>query len=152
MKKIITITAAAVLGLTGLGLKASAHEPEERVETPRDQETVYDERDPRFDNRRLFERRKDPDALGRLNREVEHLTRMVEHVRAEMRTYGANRRIWFRYQHTREEAYRLNNMFRRGVQYYDRRRIREQIAHMHAELHQIELDLHARAEGYYRWY
>lgn len=152
MKKIITLTAATVLGVAGLALKATAHEPEERVETQRDQEIVYEDRDPRFDDRRIFERRKDPDPIGRINREVQHLNRMIEHVRGEMRSYGANRRIWYRYEHIRDEAYRLNSMFRRGVQYYDRSRIRAQIAHMHAELHQIELDLHVRAEGYYRWY
>lgn len=151
MKKLIILTAVAVLGLTGFALKAAAHDDDERIEQPRPQEPIYEDRGPRFDDRRRSDRRKDPDPIGRLNREVEHLNRMVEHVGGEMRAYGADRRIYYRYQHIRDEASRLNSMFQRGVQYYDRRRIREQIEHMHAELHQIEQDLHVRADGYYQW-
>lgn len=154
MKKIITITAAAVIGLGGLALTASAHEQDENVqenvEQQRNQETVY-ERGPRYDDRRVFERRKDQDPIGRLNREVDHLNRMVDHVRAEMREYRADRHVRSEFEHLRAEAYDLNNQFRRGVQYYDRRRLRAQIEHMHGELHHIEQEMHVRADGYYQW-
>ena len=151
MKKIITITAAAIMGVAGLAFTASAHEPEEsdqpRVDPRRTDETVYD---PRSDDRRVYER-KDWDAIPRLRRQVDHLNRMLDHVRAEMRSYGANGRIMAHYEHIRAEAWQLNSDFRRGVQYYDRRRLRAQIEHMHAELHDIEQQLHVRADRYYRW-
>src|SRR5207302_4655360 len=121
MKKIIAITAAAIMGVAGLALTASAHEPEEndqvRVDPRRTDETIYDTRG---DDRRVFERQKDWDAVPRLRRQVDHLNRMLDHVRAEMRAYGANRRIWSQYEHIRAEAWQLNNDFRRGVQFYDR--------------------------------
>jgi len=150
MKKIISITASAILGLAGFAFTASAHEDDERVEQQPNQDPTY-ERGPRYDDRRVFDPRKDPDPIGRLNRQVEHLNRMVDHVRDEMRAYGANRRIRSQYEHIRAEAYELDRQFRRGVQYYNRSRLRAQIEHMHAELHQIEQQLHVRADGYYQW-
>jgi hypothetical protein len=156
MKKMITITAALLMGVAGLAFTTSAHEPEEtdqyRVDPRRSDETIYETRDDRRDyDRRDYDRHKDWDAIPRLQRQVEHLNRMLDHVRGEMRAYGANRRIRYRYDHIQEEAYRLNAMFRRGVQYYDRSRIRGQIEHMRGELHQLEMDLHVRANGYYQW-
>jgi len=158
MKKILTITAAAIMGVAGLAFTTSAHDPEEndqqRVDPRRTDETIYD---PRGDDRQNYDRRnydsqKDWDAIPRLRRQVDHLNRMLDHVRAEMRDYGANRRIWAHYEHIRAEAWQLNNDFRRGVQYYDRRRLRAQIEHMHDELHGLEEQLHVRADRYYRWY
>src|SRR2546423_14863044 len=94
MKKIITITAAAIMGMAGLAFTASAHDPEENDETRIDQrrtdETIYETRD----DRRVYDRQKDWDAIPRLRRQVDHLNRMLDHVRAEMRGSGANRRIW----------------------------------------------------------
>lgn len=151
MKKIITITAAAIMGVAGLAFTASAHEPEEtdepRVDPRRSDEPVYETRD----DRRVYDRRKDWDAIPRLQRQVDHLNRMLDHVRAEMREYRASRRIWAHYEHVRSEASQLNADFRRGVQYYDRRRLRAQIEHMHDELHSIEQQLHVRADQYYQW-
>src|SRR3981189_2774875 len=125
MKKLITIAAAAIMSMGALAFTASAHEPEEsaepRVDPRRTDETIYD---PRGDDRRNYDRQKDWDAVPRLRRQVDHLNRMLDHVRAEMRAYGANRRIWGHYEHIRGEAWQLNNDFRRGVQYYDRRRLR----------------------------
>ena len=101
------------------------------------------------DDHQGFERR--GDGLGQLRREVNHLNRMIDHVRGEMRAYGAGRRIRAQYEHIRAEGYRLNNQFRRGEQYYDRRRVRAQIEHMRAELRQIERNLHVRANNLYQW-
>ena len=126
---------------------------EPRVDPRRTDETIYDPRgdDRRNYDRRNYDRQKDWDAIPRLRRQVDHLNRMLDHVRAEMRAYGANRRIWSQYEHIRAEAWQLNNDFRRGVQFYDRRRLRAQIEHMHAELHGIEEQLHVRADRYYQW-
>lgn len=146
MKQIITKALAAIMGVAGLAITASAQEDHEHVE--RQRESAYERRGPRFEDRRVFEHE---DRGSRLDREVRHLNRMLAHVRAEMRASGANRRLWYQYQHIQNEAYRLNRMFRRGVQYYDRRRVRAQIEHMHDELHQIELQLRLRANRYYQW-
>ncbi len=77
---------------------------------------------------------------------------MLQHVEREMRRYRPDRHIRRQYQHIRAEAYELNNQFRRGAQYYDRRRLRAQIAHMHSELHHIEEELHVPANEYYQWH
>src|SRR2546430_11954296 len=90
MKKILTITAAAIMGVAGLAVTASAHDPEEndqqRVDPRRTDETIYD---PRGDDRRNYDRHKDWDAIPRLRRQVDHLNQMLDHVRSEMRDYGA---------------------------------------------------------------
>jgi len=162
MKKILTITAAAIMGVAGLAFTAAAHDPEEndqqRVDPRRPDETISDQRgddrqnyDGQNYDRRNYDRHKDWDAIPRLRRQVDHLNRMLDHVRSEMRDYRADRRIWAHYEHIRAEAWQLNNDFRRGVQYYDRRRLRAQIEHMHDELHSIEGQLHVRADRYYRW-
>src|SRR5205085_10651262 len=111
MKKIIPIAAVAVLSLGGFAIKASAHDPEERIDQQRTDETVYEDRGPRFDDRGQW-RRKDPDPLGGLNREVEHLNRMIDHFSAELRASRADRRLWYRYRPIRDEADRLNDLFR----------------------------------------
>ena len=74
---------------------------------------------------------------------------MLQHVEREMRRYRPDRHIRRQYQHIRAEAYELNILFRRGAQYYDRRRLRAQIAHMHSELHHIEEELHVPAHARY---
>ncbi|MBA2623412.1 MAG: hypothetical protein H0U88_07315 [Chthoniobacterales bacterium] len=175
MKKIITFTAAAIFSVAGFAPTLSAHEDddenvydrveqqpieqqrieravyEQRVAQPSADRQVYEERQFRRggNDRPLFQRSQD--GLGRLQREVDHLNRMMDHVRGKMRAYGAGPRIRRQYDHLRDEAYRLNNQFRRGEQYYDRRRVRAQIEHMHEELHEIEQNLHFRAQDMYRW-
>ncbi|MDQ6861892.1 MAG: hypothetical protein M3032_12145 [Verrucomicrobiota bacterium] len=86
-----------------------------------------------------------------MQRDVDHLNGMMDHVRREMRTYGAGRRIQYQYEHLRAEARQLNYQFQRGDQYYDRSRLRAQIRHMHEELHAIEQNLHVRANELYQW-
>ncbi len=150
MKKIITTSATALLSLAGFALTATAHEEDENIPQ---QQPIYEQRgdDRRSDygDHRVFEHRRS--GLGELQREVDHMNGMMAHVEREMREYRAGRHIWSEYGHLRAEAAQLNNQFRRGEQYYDRHRLRAEIQHMHGELHHIEQELHARAEGYYQW-
>ena len=140
MKIFITLTAATAISVAGFAFTASAHENEEYVQNPYQQQvvqqTVYDQ----------------PRVGGRgLEREVNHLSRMFDHVSAEMRQYRAGRHERIEYGHLRSEFNQLNYQFRRGAQYYDRRRLRAQIEHMHAELHHIEQELHVPQERFYQW-
>ena len=157
------------MSVVGFALPVSAHEEDantpDRLDQPRAQQSVYERGGFRTNNgdnqvyegrgvraddgRRVFESRQD--GLGRLQREINHLNRMMDHVRGEIRAYGGGRRIRAQYEHLRAEAYQLNNSFRRGEQYYDRRRLRAQIEHMHEELHQNEQNLHVRANDFYQW-
>ena len=168
MEKFITLIAVTVLSLSGFAPTAFAHEEDEevqaRTEQQRIQEQVYEQRgvqpgDDRQvyeqrgirpgDDHRVFEHRQD--GGGQLQRQIDHLNRMVDHVRGEMRAYGAGRHIRSEYEHLRAETYQLNSQFRRGDQYYDRRRVRAEIEHMHGELHHIEEELHVPTQRYYQW-
>ncbi len=152
MKKTITTTAAAILSLAGFAFTAAAHDDNENI--PQQQQPGYDQRgyDGRSDygDHRGFEHRRH-DGLGKLQREVDHMNGMMAHVDREMREYRAGRHIWSEYGHLRAEAAQLNDQFRRGEQYYDRRRLRAEVEHMHGELHHIEQELRVRTEGYYQW-
>ncbi len=162
MKKFILYPLILAIGLVGSAFTASAHEEDEDAQPiyqPNGQQPVYqqyrqeavyqqyDQR-PRYDGRERFD---DRSGGRQLDYEVDHLNRMLAHVGRSLRTYRADRHIWREYQHLRAEAYQLNNQFRRGVQYYNPRRLRAQIQHMHDELHHIEQELHVRANDYYRW-
>lgn len=83
--------------------------------------------------------------------EVDHLNRMLAHVRNSMRRYGADRHAWQEYGHLQDEVRQINRQFRRGEQYYNRRRLRAQIEHMHDELHHLEEELKVPARFYYQW-
>lgn len=135
------------IALTGLALVsfyqvATAHEEDEDNQRP-DYQQSYDPRDA---GRQQFEHRG-----GGLEYEIDHLNRMLAHVQGELRRYGADRHIYGRYQHVRSEAYQVSNQFRRGEQYYNRRRLLGEIEHMHNELHHIEQELHVPANAYYQW-
>ena len=139
MKKLITLTVATAISVAGLAFTASAHENEEYVQNPYQQQvvqqTVYDQR-----------------GGGRgLERSVYHLNRMLDHVSGELSRYGANRHTRSEYGHLRAEFNQLNYQFHRGAQYYDRRRLRAQIDHMHAELHHLEEEMHVPDQYFYQW-
>ena len=151
MNKSILTVALACLALTGFAAAASGHEedeqPREPVYGPRGQQ-VESRQDVRYDGREQYRQAQGGSGLGR---EVDHLNRMLQHVEREMRRYPATRSVRRQFQHLRAEAYELNNQFRRGEQYYNRRRVRAQIAHMHDELHDVEEDLHVPAAEFYQW-
>lgn len=155
MKKLFKLTTVVFLSMACAVLSVAAHENEEESDEQA-QEPVYqpEANFQRYDtNREVGEGRRyrRHDGLGQLQREVEHLNGMVAHVRNSMRRYRADRHVWQEYAHLQAEVRQINQQFRRGDQYYDRRRLRAQIAHMHAELHHIEQELRVPARAYYQW-
>ncbi len=148
MKKIASYTLSAVLSLTGWAMNAAAHEDDEGNDEP-----VYETRDNRVnaDDHQVFDHRRRGDGLGDLQRQVYHLNQMFDHVDNLLRRSRADQHTWQEYRHLRAESNALNAQFRRGEQYYNRSRLRAQIAHMHDELHQIEQGLRVPASQYYRW-
>ncbi len=142
MNRTILTVAVTCLAFAGFRNVAWAHEDDEQ-----DVQPVYQEYGQRSGHREFGRQPRG----SRLDSEVHHLNRMLQHVEREMRRYRPDRHIRRQYQHIRAEAYELNHQFRRGAQYYDRRRLRAQIAHMHSELHHIEEDLHVPANEYYQW-
>ena len=165
MKKSILYPLIAI-GLVGSVFTAFAHDEEEEarpvyppngqpVYQPNGQnvyrqQTIYreDNQDERYDRRDVYDR---GSGGRRLDYEVDHLNQMVAHVGREMRSYRADRHTWREYQHLRSEADQVNYQFRRGEQFYNPRKLRAEIAHMHTELHHIEEELHVPADGYFRW-
>ena len=141
MNKRIFAIAVSGLALVSFSRLMSAHEQDENNARPEYQQ----QDDPRYDRRQYS------NHGGGLNYEVDHLNRMSEHVQRELRRYGADRHISREYQHIRAETAQLNNQFRRGEQFYNRRRLRSQIEHIHNELHHIEEELHVRANDLYQW-
>ena len=97
------------------------------------------------------DRRWDHDGKDRLDFEIKHLNRMLNHVELKMRRFGANRHLWKEFQDIRADARRLNNQYDKGEHYFDRRRLRAQIEHIRNDLHHIERELHLRASDWYQW-
>ena len=85
----------------------------------------------------------------RLGSEINHLNRMLGHVRWELGRYGANRQIRYEYFRIKREADQVNWRFQHGG--YDRRQLRREVARLHNDLHSLELQLRVRTWDYYRW-
>ena len=86
---------------------------------------------------------------GRLAYEINHVNRMLAHVRWELRHYGGG---WY----LRREVARLsvavdrvNWRYNHGA--YDRYYLHREVERIHAELHNIETRLHVRPYEFYRW-
>lgn len=151
MKRALACTILSLLSLTGLGVTALAHEEDEDrpIDPQRRQADYQDDREQsRYDGDRHSDRE---DRGNRLNYEVDHLNRMSAHVNRELRNYGAGRGLLRKYQHVQEEVSQLNNQFRRGEQFYNRRQLHAEVEHIHGELHGIEQALHVRANDLYQW-
>jgi hypothetical protein len=92
-----------------------------------------------------------PDRQEWLPRHVDHLGRMVDHVRWQLRQYRT-RADW----RTRREVddishdvNRVGGKFRSGD--YNRAGLRREIEHLHDRLHAVEQRLQVRSRDYYRW-
>ena len=85
----------------------------------------------------------------RLGSDINHLNRMLGHVRWELGRYGANRQIRYEYFRIKREAEQVNWRFQHGG--YDRRQLRREVARLHNDLHSLELQLRVRTWDYYRW-
>ena len=100
-----------------------------------------------------YDARRDDQSFGgtKLDAEFNRMQAFFAHVEREMRRHGANRRMWSQYRHLREEFRRLDWQFRRGEQYSHKRQMRDQLAHVRAELHQLEIELRVRPREWYQW-
>jgi hypothetical protein len=125
MKK-LTLVMLMVLGLSAGGTRLFAHDYES--------ENRSDYQFARWD---------------RLGSEINHLNRMLGHVRWELGRYGANRQIRYEYFRIKREAEQVNWRFQHGG--YDRRQLRREVARLHNDLHSLELQLRVRTWDYYRW-
>jgi hypothetical protein len=124
MKRILLIVAAAV---TVSGANAFAY-------------------DSRHDDRRIAYTSVRSNSL---ERHINHLNRMMEHVRWQIRHYNANWRIRRDVQSVSREVDRVNYRYRHGE--YNSWRLRREIDRLHDRLHGIEQQLHVRSRDSYRW-
>ena len=85
----------------------------------------------------------------RLDWEINHLNRMLGHVRWEIGRYGASRQLRGDYFRIRKEAEHVNWKFQHGD--FDKRWLRRQVARLRTDLHNLEIALHVRTWDYYRW-
>lgn len=127
MKKLI-LAAAVLVGMAGA---ASAQWNDE---TPR----------PRYEQRGWF-----GGGSWRAAHELDHLNRMLSHVRWEVRQYGAGWRTRSELNSLTARVADVNARYRSGR--VDPRWLRGRIEYLHNELHGIEIRLHARPQHFYRW-
>jgi hypothetical protein len=95
-----------------------------------------------------------PGAYAFFNRdrqdsEINHLNRMRGHVRWELGNYRAGRETRGEFARVSREIDRVNSEFKNRD--YDRRHLRREVERLHADLHQIEQQLHVRSRDYYLW-
>ena len=84
----------------------------------------------------------------RLDWQVNHMNRMLAHVRWELSRYRGDWRLRREVERISGEVSRVNWRYRRG---YETWRLRREVDSLRSELHQIEVRLHARGGDYYRW-
>jgi pimeloyl-ACP methyl ester carboxylesterase len=103
--------------------------------------------DSRYDNR---DDRADHVSPGRdgLERRIDRLNRMLQHVRWELSRYRGDWRLRREVERISVEVNRVNWRYRHGS---DSWRLRREVDNLRAELHQIEVRLHVRGGDYYRW-
>jgi hypothetical protein len=86
---------------------------------------------------------------GNLDRHVNHLNRMLEKVRWQVRHYRADWRIRREVDQIARETDHINHRFRSGD--FNGHRLRGEIDRLHDRLHGIEERLHVRSSDFYRW-
>ena len=86
---------------------------------------------------------------GSIEPHVNHLNRMVGHVRWQLSRYHGDPGVRREFAGIRHDVDRVNAVFRAG--HYDRRRLRQEIDGLHARLHQLEVRMHVRSNDYYGW-
>ncbi len=86
---------------------------------------------------------------GNLQGQINHLNRMVGHVRWQFTRYHSDRGLQRDYWQIRHEVDRLNAEFKRGN--YNRGHMRAEIDRLHGRLHDLELRLKVKKVDYYRW-
>jgi hypothetical protein len=89
------------------------------------------------------------DRGGSLERHINHLNRMVDHVRWELRRYHATRQTRREFEAITREVNRVNYRYRRGA--FSHWGLRREVERLHERLHGIEERLRVRSRDYYRW-
>jgi hypothetical protein len=84
-----------------------------------------------------------------LDRHVNHLNRMLQHVRWQLRQYRANWRIRRDVENISHDVDRVNRRFRNGD--YNAPRLRQEVERLHERLHGVEERLQVRSGDFYRW-
>jgi hypothetical protein len=84
-----------------------------------------------------------------IERHVDHLNRMLQHVRWQVRQYHADWRLRHDLDQISRETDRINHRFRSGD--YNGGRLRGEVERLHDRLHRIEERLHVRSRDIYRW-
>jgi hypothetical protein len=84
-----------------------------------------------------------------LERHINHLNRMLEHVRSQTRRYHASWRLRREIEDISREVSRVNWRFRHNS--FHRSGLRREVDRLHERLHSIEEQLHVRSRDYYRW-
>jgi hypothetical protein len=86
---------------------------------------------------------------GNLDAHINHLNRMVGHVRWQLTRYHPGGDIRREFADIRRDVDRANWKFRQG--HYDRRQLRREVDNLHERLHRLEVRMHVRANDYYNW-
>lgn len=85
----------------------------------------------------------------KLETEINHLNRMVGHVRWQMGRYHPNSQLRREFTDVRRDVDRVNWKFKRGG--YDKRDLRREVEQLHNRLHSLEVRLKVRSNDYYHW-
>lgn len=85
-----------------------------------------------------------------LDNDINHLNRMVGHVRWELGRYRAGKGIWRDYAEIRRDVERINARYR--TKNFDRREMRRSVDSAHSRLHDLEVRIKAKSNDHYRWH
>jgi hypothetical protein len=86
---------------------------------------------------------------GGIEPHINHLNRMVGHVRWQLSRYHGDPSVRREFATIRRDVDRVNWAHKNG--HYDRRQLRAEIDGLRARLHQLEVRMHVRASDYYTW-
>ena len=87
--------------------------------------------------------------VDRAGYEVNHINRMLSHVRLQLSRYGGGWYLRREVAHISGEVNHINWEYRSGnFRWYH---LQREIEHVHAELHSVEVRLHVRSGDFYRW-
>ena len=81
--------------------------------------------------------------------EVNHLNRMVGHVRWQLTRYHPDSRVRADFADIRRDVDRVNETYR--AQQFNRRDLHDEIGRLHTRLHDLEVRMKVRSNDYYNW-
>ena len=86
---------------------------------------------------------------GDVQAQLNHLNRMVGHVRWQLTRSHPNRAMRSDFAEIRRDVDHVNWRFKNG--HYDRRQLRQEIDSLHNRLHRLEVRMRVRSNDYYNW-